>query len=477
MSEDSSKQAQLQQQKQESLDVAFELIATKGLKKGMDYLIACHLLTPSPRHISSFLRIHQSSIDPGMLGEYLGEGGIDGTDKDFWNLIRFNFARATSFVGMNIEQALRHFLTNCGFRLPGEAQKIDRIVSTFSQCYWEDNAGDIHKCPFQDQDTVFLVSFAIIMLNTDLHKSHASGGKIPKRMTMTKNEFITNLRGVYNGVDKFRDYIYTIYDSIESAPIVISNSLQSKKMRHVQGPSSLPFKGQRDLATSIQGWVKSVKPAQELLRTVAVRHDSFTTVDDQLDDETSLQDLTCQMFSANWHHIHGAINATIDNAHLDLAGLDCCIDVLEFSLVAASYLGMTVERSAFSKLLGRVNRFNDLTVKKEGLRRERSSEEGSKKADSGRSLNFEDVDQVRSLTKKLHTSLHVDNAKIHTMKQVARRIRNGDILLNDPSRTFVRELWVEVRRIDSFCFLMCWCMRTSLLPKATIKCTKSYHFI
>ncbi|KAL7550350.1 hypothetical protein ACHAWF_013593 [Thalassiosira exigua] len=161
MSEDSSKQAQLQL-KQESFDVAFELISTKGLKKGIDYLIACHLLTPSPRHISAFLRIHQSSIDPAVLGEYLGEGGIDGTDKDFWNLIRFNFARATSFVGMNIEQALRHFLTNCGFRLPGEAQKIDRIISTFSQCYWEDNAGDLQKCPFQDQDMVFLVSFAIM---------------------------------------------------------------------------------------------------------------------------------------------------------------------------------------------------------------------------------------------------------------------------------------------------------------------------
>ncbi len=102
MSEDSSNEAQ---NKQEMLDVAFELIATKGLKKGLDYLIAVRLLIPSPSHISAFLRIHLSSIDPRFLGEYLGEGGIDGADTDFFNLIRFNFARATSFVGMNIEQA------------------------------------------------------------------------------------------------------------------------------------------------------------------------------------------------------------------------------------------------------------------------------------------------------------------------------------------------------------------------------------
>ena len=102
MSDDSSKYAQ---HKQEALDVAFELISSKGLKKGLDYLIACHLLTPSPRDVASFLRIHQSSIDPETLGDYLGEGGIDGADKDYWNLIRFNYARAVSFVGMNVEQA------------------------------------------------------------------------------------------------------------------------------------------------------------------------------------------------------------------------------------------------------------------------------------------------------------------------------------------------------------------------------------
>jgi len=173
-----------------------------------------------------------------------------------------------------------------------------------------------------------------------------------------------------------------------------------------------------------------------LLKTVDVRHDDFATVDGQLDDEMTLQDYTSQMFSANWHHIHGAINATIDNAHLDLAGLDCCIDVLEYSLCTASYLGMTVERSAFSKLLSRVNRFNDLTVKKERVKGDKSS---SKRSTSGGPLNFEDVDQVRSLTKKLHGTLAIDGTKIETMKQVAKRIRNGDILLNDPSRTFVRE--------------------------------------
>lgn len=102
-SEDSSKYS-MSQHKKETLDTAFDLIASKGLKKGLDYLIASRILRAEPRDVSSFLRIHQSSIDPAVLGEYLGEGGIDGSDKDYWNHIRFNYARAVSFVGMNIEQ-------------------------------------------------------------------------------------------------------------------------------------------------------------------------------------------------------------------------------------------------------------------------------------------------------------------------------------------------------------------------------------
>ena len=282
--------------------------------------------------------------------------------------------------------------------MPGEAQKIDRIISTFSQCYSEDNAGDLHNCPFQDQDTVFLVSFAIIMLNTDLNKSHVTKGKARKRMT--KMEFITNLRGAYNGVDKFREYLFEIYDSIEQSPIAISNSpLQKKKEGDGEGPA-ISLSDQNDIASSVQAWLKGVKPAQELLRTVAARNC------DEKPNEMS-RDTVSLMFQSNWPHIHGTINAIIDNAHLDLGGLDCCAKVLEYCITTASYLNMPVERSAFSKLLGRVNRFNDL--------------------------------KVHSLTKDLNTSFFVDDEKVEAMKEVATRIRNGHILLNDPSRTFVKE--------------------------------------
>ena len=86
------------------LGIAFDTASNKSLEKAIDYLVACNVLTPSPRDIASFLRIHKSDLNPNDLGKYLGEGGADGSEAEYWNLIRFSFIRANSFVGMTVEQ-------------------------------------------------------------------------------------------------------------------------------------------------------------------------------------------------------------------------------------------------------------------------------------------------------------------------------------------------------------------------------------
>jgi len=273
------------------------------------------------------------------------------------------------------------------------------------------------------------------MLNTDLHKSQPSRSKTLKKMT--RSEFIANLRHVCEA-DKFQGYIYDIYDAIEMAPILVSpNSPQKAKKKKRRGhgnTSSLPFKHDKDYATSLQAWVKIAKSTQELLRTLADQNDNdATTFDDQGDEDTDLWYVTHQMFSANWHHIHGLINATVENAHIDISGLDAAIPALEYSLCTASYLNMSVEHAAFSKLLERLNRFNGLKINTEKGPGPSSDENDTSSA------NIQKVDQVRGLTKKLQTSLFVDDSKVQTMKLVATRIRNGEVLLNDPSRSFVRE--------------------------------------
>ena len=56
----------------------------------------------------------------------------------------------------------RTFLS--GFRLPGEAQKIDRLMEKFAERYISCNAE-----AFKSADVAYVLAYSVIMLNTDAH--------------------------------------------------------------------------------------------------------------------------------------------------------------------------------------------------------------------------------------------------------------------------------------------------------------------
>lgn len=71
---------------------------------------------------------------------------------------------------MSLEDALRHFVTKCGFQLPGESQRLDRLINVFAECYYHDNVGTPCCTYFSKKDTPYILAYAIIILQTDLHK-------------------------------------------------------------------------------------------------------------------------------------------------------------------------------------------------------------------------------------------------------------------------------------------------------------------
>ncbi|UYV77459.1 CYTH1 [Cordylochernes scorpioides] len=124
-------------------------------KKGIEYLIENNLLNHTAEDIALFL-YKGKGLSKTAIGDYLGER------KDFNISVLNAFSELHNLTDMTLVQALRQFLG--GFRLPGEAQKIDRIMEIFSQCYCRLNPGT-----FCNNDTCYVLSFAIIMLNTSLH--------------------------------------------------------------------------------------------------------------------------------------------------------------------------------------------------------------------------------------------------------------------------------------------------------------------
>jgi len=129
------------------------------------------------------------------------------------------------FRAMAIDVALRSFLS--GFVLPVEAQQIDRIMEKFSQRFHEAN-----PTVLSHPDTAYVLSFSLIMLNTDLHNQSVKN-------KMTKQDFVRNNRQIDQGKDLPRQYLEDLYDSIKREQFQYPShrrgtrrSLEGRESRH-----------------------------------------------------------------------------------------------------------------------------------------------------------------------------------------------------------------------------------------------------
>ncbi|KAJ3607546.1 hypothetical protein NHX12_024597 [Muraenolepis orangiensis] len=137
------------------------------------FLLENDLLQHTPEDVSQFL-YKGEGLNKTAIGDYLGESQF------LWS-----------------------------FRLPGEAQKIDRMMEAFASRYCQCNPG-----VFQSTDTCYVLSFAIIMLNTSLHNPNVRDKPPVER-------FISMNRGINEGGDLPEELLRNLYDSIKNEPFKI----------------------------------------------------------------------------------------------------------------------------------------------------------------------------------------------------------------------------------------------------------------
>ncbi|XP_076061679.1 cytohesin-1-like isoform X3 [Oratosquilla oratoria] len=169
-------------------------------KKGIEYLIEHGLLKNTPEDIAGFL-YKGEGLNKTAIGDYLGER------NEHNQQVLDAFVCLHNFTDLILVQALRQFLWS--FRLPGEAQKIDRMMERFAHRYCE-----LNPSIFKNPDTCFVLSFAIIMLNTSLHNPAVKDKQ-------TLEQFISMNRGIDNGDDLPRELLESLYDSIKTEPFKI----------------------------------------------------------------------------------------------------------------------------------------------------------------------------------------------------------------------------------------------------------------
>lgn len=179
-------------------------------KVGLGYLQVQGIISDAnnPVEVAKFLK-GTSRVSKTVLGDFLSKKGNEAILKAFLNLFDFS--------GKRVDEALRVLLET--FRLPGEAPLIASIVECFSEKYCaDDTPHDV-----ANKDGVFILTYAIIILNTDQHNPNL---KSAKRMTF--EDFSRNLRGTNDGKDFAVEFLQAIFDSIKSNEIILPDEHDNK---------------------------------------------------------------------------------------------------------------------------------------------------------------------------------------------------------------------------------------------------------
>ncbi|CAG02214.1 unnamed protein product, partial [Tetraodon nigroviridis] len=218
-------------------------------KKGVQYLVENGLLDHRGDSVAEFL-YKEEGLNKTAIGNFLGEkyGAGEGAlvcsallvpDGEELNLLTLKaFVGLHEFSDLNLVQALRsesppspsfwplnrflfivplvprrQFLWS--FRLPGEAQKIDRMMEAFATRYCECNAGVFQSTELtasSGTDTCYILSFSIVMLNTTLHNPNVKDKPNLQR-------FVSMNREINNGEDLPTELLTKLYASIRNEPL------------------------------------------------------------------------------------------------------------------------------------------------------------------------------------------------------------------------------------------------------------------
>ncbi|XP_066523172.1 IQ motif and SEC7 domain-containing protein 3 isoform X1 [Hoplias malabaricus] len=168
--------------------------------KGLQFLISRGFIPDTPIGVAHFL-LQRKGLSRQMIGEFLGN-----SKKPFNRDVLDCVVDEMDFLGMELDEALRKFQAH--IRVQGEAQKVERLIEAFSQRYCMCNPDIVQQ--FHNPDTIFILAFAIILLNTDMYSPNIK----PDRKMMLE-DFIRNLRGVDDGADIPRDMVVGIYERIQ----------------------------------------------------------------------------------------------------------------------------------------------------------------------------------------------------------------------------------------------------------------------
>jgi len=273
-------------------------------KKGVEFFIKIGAVKRDAAELSKFFK-ETEGLDKVALGVYISE-------KEDFNLeVLSCFTDLFNFNGFTLDGALRYYLSH--FRLVGEAQKVDRIMETFSKKFYADNSSN-EGFHLENSEATFILSFAIVMLATDLHSV-----SIKKENRMTKASWLKMNAGNNGGKQFDESYLLAIYDRISQEPLKLKEDIEDTEEVPIKIKTSFPID---DPPSSAKQNTKPPYDYGNILENVRF------------------------MIGCGWHPILAALSLVLENTE-DSKIIQTCLEGFKYSIDLTSLLTMSIEREAF----------------------------------------------------------------------------------------------------------------------------------
>ncbi|XP_041801535.1 brefeldin A-inhibited guanine nucleotide-exchange protein 2 [Chelmon rostratus] len=319
---DHPEQYEVIKQQKDIIEHGIELFNKKP-KRGIQYLQDQGMLGATAEDISQFLH-QEDRLDTTQVGEFLGE------NIKFNKEVMYCYVDQLDFCGRDFVSALRAFLE--GFRLPGEAQKIDRLMEKFAARYLECNQG---QTLFASADTAYVLAYSIIMLTTDLHSPQVKN-------KMTKEQYIKMNRGINDSKDLPEEYLSSIYDEIAGKKIAMKESKEFS-ITPKSTKQSVASEKQRRLLYNME-MEQMAKTAKALMEAVSHAQAPFFSA-------THLEHVR-PMFKLAWTPLLAAFSVGLQDCD-DPEVASLCLEGIRCAIRIACIFSMQLERDAYVQALAR----------------------------------------------------------------------------------------------------------------------------
>ncbi|XP_063814964.1 brefeldin A-inhibited guanine nucleotide-exchange protein 2 isoform X2 [Pseudophryne corroboree] len=319
---DDPEQFEVIKQQKEIIEHGIELFNKKP-KRGIQYLQEQTMLGSTPQDIAQFLH-QEDRLDFTMIGEFLGENGR------FNREVMYSYVDQLDFCDKDFVSALRLFLE--GFRLPGEAQKIDRLMEKFAARYLECNQG---QTLFASADTAYVLAFSIIMLTTDLHSPQVKN-------KMTKEQYIKMNRGINDSKDLPEEYLSAIFDEIEDKKIAMKET-KEHTIANKSTKQNVANEKERRLLYNME-MEQMAKTAKALMEAVSHAKAPFTSA-------THLEHVR-PMFKLVWTPLLAAYSIGLQDCD-DSEVANLCLEGIRCAIRVSCIFGMQLEKDAYVQALAR----------------------------------------------------------------------------------------------------------------------------